>query len=51
MKVDKSWDFGMVVSFKTIDDCRAYFHDERHQRIAKEMTSHAERMFALYLEY
>jgi hypothetical protein len=51
LKVDKSWDFGMVVSFRTVDDCRDYFNDERHQRIAGEMRDNAERVFALYLDY
>jgi hypothetical protein len=51
VKVDKSWDVGLVATFRTVDDCRAYFHDERHQRIAAEMKDLSERVFALYLDF
>ena len=46
MKVDKSWDVAVEVWLKDIDDCRDYFNDPDHQRIATALRELSERVFA-----
>jgi len=50
-RIDKSYDLGFVMTFRTLDDCRAYFAEEVHQRVAGELMEIAERVEAFYIEY
>jgi hypothetical protein len=49
-QIDSSYDVAFVSTFKNVDGCRAYFEDERHQRIAGELRDLSERIFAMYLQ-
>jgi hypothetical protein len=51
MKIDKSWDVACDVWLKDIDNCRDYFNDPEHQRIAKQLVELSERVFAIYIDY
>ncbi|WP_433502928.1 Dabb family protein [Pseudonocardia halophobica] len=50
-KIDKSWDLAFIVSFRTVDECREYFHHPVHQRNAKRLTELSDKVFANYIQY
>ena len=49
--IDTSYHYAFVAGFKTIDDCRAYFECDLHQRVAAEISELAERVHAVYVSY
>lgn len=50
-RIDTSYDLAFVMTFRTLEDCRAYFLDDLHQRIAGELENIADRIDAFYVQY
>jgi hypothetical protein len=50
-QIDKSYDLAFVMTFRDLEDCRTYFLDDLHQRLAGELERIAERIEAFYVEY
>jgi stress responsive alpha/beta barrel protein len=50
-RIEKSYDVAFIMTFRTLEDCRTYFEDSLHQRVALELQQIAERVEAFYVEY
>jgi hypothetical protein len=49
--LDSSYDLAFVMTFQTLEDCRSYYLDDLHQRVAGELMDIAARIEAFYVEY
>ena len=50
-RIDKSYDYAFVMTFTKLDDCRAYFEHDVHQRVIRQIEPMVERVEAFYLQY